>query len=127
MDKKNKKATINPISKRDHKCFQYTVTVALNHEEIKKDPQRIPKIKSFINKYNWEGKKFPSEAIVLNALYVKKEKLCPAYVSKNNSNHENQVILLVIPNGDGHESKPKERWHYLAVNKLSALLTGITS
>ena len=26
---KNKKATINPINKRDNKCFQYTVTVAL--------------------------------------------------------------------------------------------------
>ena len=33
---KNKKATINPISKKDNKCFQQAVTVALNHEEIKK-------------------------------------------------------------------------------------------
>ena len=32
---KNKKATINPINKKD-KCFQYTVTVAVNHEKIKK-------------------------------------------------------------------------------------------
>ena len=31
---------------------------ALNHEEIKKDPQRITKNKPFINKYNWKGKKF---------------------------------------------------------------------
>ena len=29
-------------------------TVALNHEEIKEDPQKITKIKSFINKYNCE-------------------------------------------------------------------------
>ena len=28
---KNKQATINPVNKK--KCFQYTVTVALNHEE----------------------------------------------------------------------------------------------
>ena len=35
---KNKKATINPINKIDNKCFQYTVTVALNHVEIKKYP-----------------------------------------------------------------------------------------
>ena len=28
---KNKKATINPINKKDNKCFQYTVTVALNY------------------------------------------------------------------------------------------------
>ena len=35
---KNKKATINPINKIDNKCFQCTVTVALNHVEIKKYP-----------------------------------------------------------------------------------------
>ena len=53
---KNKKATINPISKKDNKCFQYAVTVALNYEEIKKDPHKITKIKPFINKCNWEEK-----------------------------------------------------------------------
>ena len=31
--RKNKKATISPINKNDRKCFQYTVTVALNYEE----------------------------------------------------------------------------------------------
>ena len=59
MDKKQK-TTINSINKIDNKCFQYAVTVVLNHEEIKKDPQRITKIKPFINKYNWEGINFPS-------------------------------------------------------------------
>ena len=58
---KNKRATINQINKKDNKCFQHAVTVALNHEEIKRDPQRITKIKPFINKYNWEGIDFPSE------------------------------------------------------------------
>ena len=58
---KNKKATINPINKKDNKCFQYTVIVTLNHEEIKKDLQGITKIKLFLNKHNWEGKHFPSE------------------------------------------------------------------
>ena len=33
---KSKIATINPINKKDNKCFLYAVTVALNHEEIKK-------------------------------------------------------------------------------------------
>ena len=33
---KNEKATINPINKKDKKCFQYTVTVALNLEGVKK-------------------------------------------------------------------------------------------
>ena len=36
-----KKATINPVNKNDNTCFQYAVTVALNYEEIKKDPQKI--------------------------------------------------------------------------------------
>ena len=33
----------------------------LNHEEIKKDPQRVTKIKPFINKYDWEGISFSLE------------------------------------------------------------------
>ena len=33
---KNKKAIINSINKKDNKCLQYSVTVALNHKEIKK-------------------------------------------------------------------------------------------
>ena len=49
---KNKKATLNPINKKDNSCFQYPVTVALNYEESKKDLQRITKIKPFINRYN---------------------------------------------------------------------------
>ena len=48
---KNKKATINPKN-NDGKCFQYALTVALNYEQFKKDPQRISKIKSFIDQYN---------------------------------------------------------------------------
>ena len=58
---KHKKATINPSNKKNNKCFQYAITVGLNHEEIKKYPQRITKIKSFINKYSWKGINFPSE------------------------------------------------------------------
>ena len=50
---KNKKATINPKN-NDDKFFQYTVTVAFNYEQIKKDPQRISKNESFIDQYNWK-------------------------------------------------------------------------
>ena len=46
---KYKKATINPINKNYNKCFQYAISVALNYQNIKKDPQRISKIKLFIN------------------------------------------------------------------------------
>ena len=58
---KNKKATINPINEKDNKCIQYTVAIPLNHKEIKNDPQRITKIKLFMNKYNREGINVPSE------------------------------------------------------------------
>ena len=44
---KNKKSTLNPKN-NDDKCFQYTVTLALNHDKIKKDPQRVSKIKPFL-------------------------------------------------------------------------------
>ena len=47
---KIKKAKINPINKIYKKCFQDAVTVALNHEVIKNDWQRITKIRSFIDK-----------------------------------------------------------------------------
>ena len=33
---KNKRARIKPINKKGNECFQCAVTVALNHEEIKK-------------------------------------------------------------------------------------------
>ena len=48
---KNKKATINPRNNED-KCFQYALTVALNYEQVKSHPERISKIKPFIDQYN---------------------------------------------------------------------------
>ena len=48
---KNKKAAINHVNKKDNECFQYAVTVVLNHEKIGKHAERITKIKPFINKY----------------------------------------------------------------------------
>ena len=53
-------------------------------------------------------------------MYAKIKKIYPAYVSKHNSSHEKQAILLMISNGG-------KQWHYLAVKKLSALLRAITS
>ena len=47
------------------------------------------------------------------------EEIGHALKSKYNLNCENQVILLVITDG--------EKWHYLAVQSLSPLFKGITS
>ena len=52
-------------------------------------------------------------------MHAKKEKIYPTYVSKYNSNREKQVIFLMISS--------EEKWHYLAVKKISALLRGVTS
>ena len=54
----NKRATINPKNK--DKCFQYSITVALNHQNIENHPERISNIKPFIDKYNWKSIDFPA-------------------------------------------------------------------
>ena len=46
---KNKRATINPENKKDDNCFQYALTVALNHQNIENNAQRISNIKPFIS------------------------------------------------------------------------------
>ena len=56
---KDKKSTINPKN-NDHKCFQYAVTLALNLDKINDHPERISKIKPFIEQYNWKDLDFPS-------------------------------------------------------------------
>ena len=77
---KDKKSTINPKN-NDYKCFQYAVTLALNLDKINGHPQRISKIKPFIEEYNWKDIDFPSTSkdwkkielnneVALNILYV---------------------------------------------------------
>ena len=93
---KDKKSTINPRN-NDDKCFQYAVTLALNLDKINKHPQRISKIKPFIDQYNWRDIDFPSTSkdwkkfelnneIALNIMYVphNTRKIQVAYKSKQN-------------------------------------------
>ena len=106
---KKKKATINPKN-TDDKCFQYAVTVALNYGEINWNLERVSNIKPFINKYNWKGINYPSKiddwktfekndpTIALNIWVIKEKEICPAYISKINSNCEKQIILLMTSN-----------------------------
>ena len=128
---KDKKSTINPKN-NDHKCFQYEVTLTLNLDNIDNHPERISKIKPFIDQYNWKDIDFPATSkdwkkfelnneIALNILYVphNTKKIHVAYKSKHNLTREKQIILLMISNG--------EKWHYLTVKSLSGLLRGITS
>ena len=115
-------------------CFQNALNDALDYQRIKKDPQKISKLKPYINQYNWKDIKFPSEKegwkkfeqnnkeIALNVLFVphNKKEIEPAYTSKYNYKRKKQVILLMITDDDN-------RWHYLAVKSLPALFRGITS
>ena len=85
---KNKQSTINPKN-NDNKCFQYATTLALNINKIDKNPQRISKIKPFIDNYNWKDIDFLStrkdwnrfelnnKNVALNILYV------PFHTKKN--------------------------------------------
>ena len=58
--------------------------------------------------------------MILNILFVLRntDKIRHAYESKHNLNSKNQVILLMITDG--------EKCHYLVVKKLPTLLRGIT-
>ena len=55
----NKRATISPKNDKDN-CFQYAITVALNHQNTENHPERISNIESFINQYNWKDIDFLS-------------------------------------------------------------------
>ena len=65
---KNKRVTINlkndddDDDNDDDECFKYALTAVLNHENIGRNPQRISKIKPFINTYYWNDIKFPSHS-----------------------------------------------------------------
>ena len=129
---KDKKCTINQKN-NDNKCFQYAATLALNINSIDKHPQRVSKMKPFIDNYNWNDINFPAtkkdwnkfevnnKNVALNILYVpfSTKKVEIAYKSKYNLIRDNQIILLMISNG--------ENWHYLVVKNLSRLLKGISS
>ena len=128
---RDKKSTINPKN-NDDKCFQYAVTLALNLDKINRDPQRISKIKPFINQYNWKDIDFPptnkdwkkfelNNEVAINILYIphNTREIQVPYKSKNNLTCDKEVILLMITNG--------EKWHYLTVKNLPGLLRGITS
>ena len=77
----SKRATINPKNK-DNKCFQYSITVALNHQYIENHPERISDIKPLLNNYNWGGTEFAAgikdwekfeknnKEVALNILYT---------------------------------------------------------
>ena len=79
--------------------------------------------KYFFLSHQRDWKKFEenNKSISLNILFVSHntKQIRLAYKSKYNHKCNNQVVLLMITDG--------EKWHYLAVRRLSALLRRITS
>ena len=109
-------------------CFQYALTTVLSYQSIDHHPERISKLRPFINNYNWKDIEFPSrqkdwrkfeqnnKTIALNKLYVpyNTKQIKQAYISKYNNERDNQVNLLMITDGPCRKS-------------ISGLLRGITS
>ena len=123
---KYKGVIMNPKNTKDNSCLQYAIIAALNHQNINHNPERISKLKPFIDNCNWKDIEFPSHSkdwrkfeqnnktIALNILYVfyNTKEIRQAYISKHNDERDNQVNLLMITDGSTN-------WHYLAIKKIS--------
>ena len=68
---------------------------------------------------DWKTFESNNKSIALNVLYIPydTEKIRLVYKSKHNFKRKNQLILLMITDD--------QKWYYLAVKRLSALLRGI--
>ena len=140
---KSKKATINPKNAHDVYCFMHAITIALYHNELGTNPERISKkLLAYAQKFNWHEIDFPAcfadypifeklnEDIALNVLYIpfNEVNICPEYISKCNF-----TTLLKI-------TDESDKWHFLALpsildddgakrptKSLSRLMEGISS
>ena len=113
--------------------FKNALDDAINYQTIEKHPERVSKLKPYINKYNWKGINFPAtpkdwkrfelnnKAIALNVLYIphNTKAISVAYKSEYNNKRKKQVTLVMINNG--------KKQHCLAVTNLYALLQKISS
>ena len=100
-----KKEAIN----NDDADFEDALDDALDYQTIEKNPERISKLKHYINKYNWKGIDFPAgpkdwvkfekdnKAIAFNILYIpcNTKTISVAYRSEYNNKCKKQVILVV--------------------------------
>ena len=99
----------------DNRGFEYSIVVALRHNEIKNYPERIQgNHHLFSCDYNCRGidlsagikewKRFEknNETIALNILQIAHDeiKITHAYKSKYNHTRKNQVVLLMITDGE---------------------------
>ena len=101
----------------------YAATIALSHNQLGTNPERISKkVSIYTQSFNWHEIDFPAsyedyalfkqlnEDIALNILYVpyKEINIYPEYISKRNFDTKNQIALLKIT----YDSNNK--WYFLA-------------
>ena len=124
---KNKKALINMKNKDNNICFLWSVLRGLNPKD--RDAERIDKdLKSKENTLNMEGIEYPvslkdikhfekqNPEISVSVLgYSKDEKIYPLRISKKENKRKNNIVLLLIKDGDNS--------HYCLAKNLSALLS----
>ena len=96
---RNKKATTTNLENNDDKCFQYALTFALSHKNIKNNMEIISKNKYFIDKCDWkeiifppckkDGRKFElnGKSIAVNVLFTENDK-------KNNRIFESIALTI---------------------------------
>ena len=108
--------------------FENALNDALNYQNIETHPERISKLKPYINKYNWKGIDFPAgpkdwikfeknnKTIALNVLYIPRNTKTISACRSEYNKRKKQVILVMITDG--------KKYNYLAVTNLSTLLQG---
>jgi len=129
---KNKKCCINPKNKDDDKCFKWAVIAALHHKDIGDHPERISKLRSYIDRYDWSGIEFPTPStqwkkfekqnpnVALNVLVIEAEKeIRQGYISKYNTERPKCADVLIVEAGN--------KRHYTAIKSLPTLFRGVTS
>ena len=126
----SKKAVINPQNK-DEECFKWVIMAALHHEEIKKDHQRMSRLRSYENQYNWKGFEFSvsikkidkfeknNPGTAVNVSFSKKKSLDEDIYAVRRSERyvkcKKKVNLLMIVDG--------EKRHCTAIKSISRLLS----
>ena len=130
----DKKATINPKNLNDNFCFVYSIVTALHHEEITYNPEKISKIKSYINNYNSKDIKFPAgqkdwktferdnKDIAVNTVsaHSTEKKINLIRKSDYNRKRQNIIDLLIITDN-------LNNWHYFTIKNMKRLIRGVTS
>ena len=79
-------------------CLNYAVSAALSHEKIRKNPQRITKIRPFVDQCKWKEMNFSAGQ--------KTEK------SLNQKNKTIVLNVLLLPSNSEGIAKNKTRIHF---------------